>query len=137
MAFIKFFNPFHNTSFFLYPQEMLLTYWRLLLLAYTLLWTCVLWHVGSFLSWWSGFDLTTSDSHFTVLVEVFTNHILAKNTNFTNHMEWIEHKTTVLKPANNHQIIRRCQSQKNYQRLSASCISLSSKNFVNIPFYEA
>ena len=25
-----------------------------------------------------GFDLTTRDSYFTILVEVFTNHILAK-----------------------------------------------------------
>ena len=27
----------------------------------------------------SGFDLTTRDSYFTILVEVFTNHILEKN----------------------------------------------------------
>ena len=27
----------------------------------------------------TGFDLTTCDSYFTILVEVFTNHILAEN----------------------------------------------------------
>ena len=35
----------------------------------------------------SGFDLTTRDSYFTILVEVFTNHILVENTYFTNHIE--------------------------------------------------
>ena len=33
----------------------------------------------------SGFDLTARDSYFTILVEVFTNHILAENTYFTNN----------------------------------------------------
>ena len=33
------------------------------------------------------FNLTTHDSYFTVLVEVFTNHILAENTYFTNQSE--------------------------------------------------
>ena len=28
---------------------------------------------------YAGFDLTTGDSYFTTLVEVFKNHILAKN----------------------------------------------------------
>ena len=27
----------------------------------------------------SGFDLTTGDSYFTILVDIFTNHILAEN----------------------------------------------------------
>ena len=44
----------------------------------------------------SGLDLTTRDSHFTILVQVFTNHILAKNTYFTNHIELTEHKIMVL-----------------------------------------
>ena len=34
----------------------------------------------------AGSDLTTRDSYFTILVEVFTNHILAENTNFTNQI---------------------------------------------------
>ena len=34
-----------------------------------------------------GFDLTTRDLYFTILDEVFTNHILAENTYFTNHIE--------------------------------------------------
>ena len=41
-----------------------------------------------------------------ILNEVFTNHILAANTYFRNHIEWTEHKITVLKPANKYQIIR-------------------------------
>ena len=44
----------------------------------------------------SGFDLTTRDSYFTILVEVFTNHILVENTYFTNHIEWTEHTITAL-----------------------------------------
>ena len=35
----------------------------------------------------SGFDLTTRDLYITILIEVFTNHILAKNTYFMNHIE--------------------------------------------------
>ena len=38
----------------------------------------------------SGFDLTTRDSYFTILVEFFTDHILAENTYFTNHVERTE-----------------------------------------------
>ena len=34
-----------------------------------------------------GFDLTTRDSYFLTLVEVFTNHILAENTYFTSRIE--------------------------------------------------
>ena len=58
----------------------------------------------------SGFNLTTRDLHFTILVKVFTNHILAENTYFTNHAEWIEHNIMVLKPANKNQIIRPCHN---------------------------
>ena len=32
-------------------------------------------------------NLATCDSHLTILFEVFTNHLLAENTCFTNHME--------------------------------------------------
>ena len=51
------------------------------------------------------FDLTTCNSYFAILVEVFTNHILAENTYFMNHAEWTEHKIMVLKLANKYQII--------------------------------
>ena len=34
-----------------------------------------------------GFNLTTRDSYFTTLVEVFTNRVLAENTSFTNNVE--------------------------------------------------
>ena len=40
--------------------------------------------------WKTGFDLTTRDSYFMILVEVFTNHILAEKKNFKNHLEWTE-----------------------------------------------
>ena len=33
------------------------------------------------------FNLMTHDSYFKILVKVFINHILAKNTYFTNHAE--------------------------------------------------
>ena len=39
----------------------------------------------------------TRYSYFTILVEVITK---AKTAYFTNHIEWTEHKLTVLKPAN-------------------------------------
>ena len=32
------------------------------------------------------FDLRTRDSYFTILVDVFTNHILVENTYFTKHL---------------------------------------------------
>ena len=35
----------------------------------------------------SGFDLTTCDSYFTILVEVFMDRILSENTCFMNHVE--------------------------------------------------
>ena len=54
----------------------------------------------------TGIDLTTRDSYFTLLVEVFTNLILVENTNFTNHLGRTEHKIMVLKPANKYKIIR-------------------------------
>ena len=53
----------------------------------------------------SGFHLTIRHSYFTILVEVFKNHILAQNTYFTNHTELTEHKIMVFKLANKYQII--------------------------------
>ena len=47
-----------------------------------------------------GFDLMTWDLYFMILVEVFTNCILAENTYFMSHVEWTEHKITASKPAN-------------------------------------
>ena len=51
-----------------------------------------------------GFDLTIHDSYFTILVERFTNYILAENTYFTNLMQWTEHKIMVLKPSDKYRI---------------------------------
>ena len=44
----------------------------------------------------------TRDSYFTILVEVFMNHILAENAQFTNHIERAEQKIMVVQPANRH-----------------------------------
>ena len=38
------------------------------------------------------------------------NHILAKNKYFTNHIEWPEHKITILKLANKYQITQQCHN---------------------------
>ena len=54
----------------------------------------------------------TRDLYFTILVELFTNHILAENTHFKNHIETVEHKIMVLKPANKHQAIQQCHNFK-------------------------
>ena len=59
-----------------------------------------------------GFDLMTRDSYFTILVEVFMNHILAENTYFMNHVEWTEHKKTTLKFANKYRILWQCHCFK-------------------------
>ena len=80
---------------------------------------------------WQGFDAKTRDSYFTILVEVFTNHIAAENTYFTNHIEWTEHATMVLKPANKYQII-----WKSYNfRTGITDDFFMSKSFLNITFY--
>ena len=42
--------------------------------------------------------------YFLILGEVFTKHILAENTYFTNYLDWTEHKVMVLNPANKYQI---------------------------------
>ena len=49
-------------------------------------------NITKFKKLFSGVDLTTPHSYFTILVEVFTSHILAKNTYFMNHIEWTKHK---------------------------------------------
>ena len=38
------------------------------------------------------FKWATRNSHFTILVEVFTNNVSAENTYFTNHIKRAEHK---------------------------------------------
>ena len=48
----------------------------------------------------------THDSYFTILVEVFMNHMLAESTYFTNHIEWTEHKIMAIKYANKNKIIQ-------------------------------
>ena len=58
-------------------------------------------------------DLTTRYSYFTILVEVFKNHILAENKYFMNLIEWTEHRIMVLKPARMYQIIQQCHNFKN------------------------
>ena len=54
------------------------------------------------LAYFTGFNLTTHDSYFTILVEVFTNHVLVENTNFTNHLGWTGHNIMVLKQVKNY-----------------------------------
>ena len=51
------------------------------------------------------FNLTTRDLYFMILLEVFTNYILAENTYFINQIEHTEHKVMVLKTANEYQLI--------------------------------
>ena len=60
----------------------------------------------------AGFDFTTRDSYFNILVEVFTNHILAKKTCFTDHLELADYKIIVLKPGNKYRFIWKCHSLK-------------------------
>ena len=42
------------------------------------------------------FSLTTRDSYFPILVEVFMNHILVENRYFMKHLRWPEHNIMVL-----------------------------------------
>ena len=81
--------------------------------------------------WRTGFDLMTCDSYFTILIEVFPNHILVENTYFTNHIEWTEYIIMVLKPVNKYQIIWQCDSF----RTILTDDFFMSKYFVNITFY--
>ena len=52
----------------------------------------------------TGVNLITHDLYFTILVEIFTNHILAENTYFTNLIESTEHNVMVLKSTNKYLI---------------------------------
>ena len=52
------------------------------------------------------FDVRTRDSYFTILVDVFTNHILVENTYFTKHLGWTKQNNMVLKAAKKYIIIR-------------------------------
>ena len=54
---------------------------------------------------YTGFDLTTHDAYFTILVEVFTNRILGKDTYFMNRIEWTYHTIMVWKQGRKYQII--------------------------------
>ena len=58
------------------------------------------------------FDLTTCDSDFPILVQVFKKYIWAENTYFMNHIEWTEYNIMVINPANKYQIIWQCQNFK-------------------------
>ena len=73
----------------------------------------------------------SNDSYFTILVEVFTNHILAESTYFTSRIERTEHSIMVLKLSNKYQIIWQCHSLKNIF-VEDHSLSIS---FVNI-FYQ-
>ena len=55
----------------------------------------------------------TCDLYFTILVKIFTNHILAKSTYFTSHTEWTDDKIIVLKLASKYQIIQHGDNFKN------------------------
>ena len=67
------------------------------------------------------FHLTTSDLYFTILVEVFTNLIFAKNKYFTNQTQCTENKIAFLKPAHKYQIARYVSILKmSYRRFPAS-----------------
>ena len=57
-------------------------------------------------------NLTTRDSYFTTVVEVFT-YFNKKTHIFTNRIELTEHKIIVLKPTNKYQTIRQCHNFKN------------------------
>ena len=76
--------------------------------------------------YWSGLDLTL----------VFTNHILAENTFFTNHIKQTEHKIMVLRHANRYQIIQQCHNFKNIL-INNFQYGPWSKSFVIIIFYRA
>ena len=61
--------------------------------------------------------------YFTILVEVFTNHIFAKNRYFTNHIECTENKIAFLKPAHKYQIAQYVTILKTfYWRFPASSV---------------
>ena len=57
---------------------------------------CAVLHPKKFVYYIAGFNLSTRDSSFTILVKVFTNHILAENTYLANRLERKEHKIKFL-----------------------------------------
>ena len=61
----------------------------------------------------AGFDLTIRDPYFSILIDVFTNHIVGENLYFSNHMKWTEQKIMGFKPANKYRIIQRFLFLKN------------------------
>ena len=76
-----------------------------------------------------GFDLTTLDSYFMTLVEVFTNHISVEN---TFQESYRMDRTQDL----NLQKGTKLFGNHPYQQFPSS-ISLSSKSYVNTIFYRA
>ena len=54
----------------------------------------------------AGFDLTTPDSYFTILVEVFMSHTSAEKKYFTNCIDRTEYKIMVLKLASKCKFVR-------------------------------
>ena len=68
-------------------------------------------NITKFKKLFSGFDLTTPHSFFTILVEVFTNHILAKKHIF--HESYRVNKTQDYEIANKYQINRQFYHFKN------------------------
>ena len=83
----------------------------------------------------SELDLTTRDSYFKILVQVFANHILAKNI-FYESYRVNRTQDYGLKPGDKYQIIRCCNNFENtlIDYLRHHSISLLSKSFSNIIF---
>ena len=73
-----------------------------------------------------GFSSTICGSYFLILVGLFRKHILAENTFFTNHTEWLKHWILVF--------ITSYFQNHFYQWLRASSIFLLSKCFVKQDF---
>ena len=78
----------------------------------------------------------TRDLYFTILVEVFTNHIFARNRYFTNHIECTENKTAVLKPAHKYQIAPYLTILKMfYRRFPSSCVLRRNDRYCTVFFW--
>ena len=74
--------------------------------------------------------------YFTILVQVFMNHILAESTYISRliiHIEWIEHKIIVLKSANKKRIIQH-QNILIYSWFPASSIFFIKQKFFRYQF---
>ena len=68
------------------------------------------------------FDLTISDSYFTILAEVFMNQILAEKKYFTNRIKWTEHSIMVLNPANKHKLFGNIVISKTFLSIASTFI---------------